>query len=52
LIAIRPKGVPYERLSVKHIDDYELDRQIVEGELRPSSDLPGKDAYYSQEKTQ
>jgi len=39
LIAIKPSGVPYESLTSKHMVITKLDGQIVEGELRPSSDL-------------
>jgi L-ribulose-5-phosphate 4-epimerase len=39
LIAIKPSGVPYESLAPEHIVIAKLDGEIVEGELRPSSDL-------------
>jgi L-ribulose-5-phosphate 4-epimerase len=39
LIAIKPSGVPYETMSADHMVITNLDGQIVEGELRPSSDL-------------
>src|SRR6267142_6052321 len=39
LIAIKPSGVPYESLTSEHMVITKLDGQIVEGELRPSSDL-------------
>ena len=39
LIAIKPSGVPYESLAPEHMVITKLDGEIVEGELRPSSDL-------------
>jgi L-ribulose-5-phosphate 4-epimerase len=39
LIAIKPSGVPYETMSAEHMVITNLDGQIVEGDLRPSSDL-------------
>jgi len=40
LIAIKPSGVPYEDLAPQHMVITKLDGEIVDGELRPSSDLP------------
>jgi len=40
LVAIKPSGVPYEDLTAEHIVITKLDGETVEGELRPSSDLP------------
>ena len=40
LVVIKPSGVPYESLAPEHMVITKLDGQIVEGELRPSSDLP------------
>jgi len=40
LVAIKPSGVPYEDLAPEHMVITKLDGQIVEAELRPSSDLP------------
>jgi len=40
LIAIKPSGVPYEDLAPEHMVITKLDGEIVDGELRPSSDLP------------
>jgi L-ribulose-5-phosphate 4-epimerase len=40
LIVIKPSGVPYEKLKPKDMVITNLDGDIVEGELRPSSDLP------------
>jgi len=39
LVAIKPSGVPYETLAPEHMVITRLDGQIVEGDLRPSSDL-------------
>jgi L-ribulose-5-phosphate 4-epimerase len=39
LVAIKPSGVPYEQLTPAHIVVTALDGQVVEGDLRPSSDL-------------
>ena len=40
LVVIKPSGVPYETLQPKHLVVVDLDGQVVEGDLRPSSDLP------------
>src|SRR5438445_9679421 len=39
LVAIKPSGVPYEELTAEHIVISDLKGKIVEGTLRPSSDL-------------
>jgi L-ribulose-5-phosphate 4-epimerase len=39
LVAIKPSGVPYEELTPEHMVITKLDGEIVEGDLRPSSDL-------------
>ena len=39
LVAIKPSGVPYEELTAQHMVVTTLDGKIVEGDLRPSSDL-------------
>ena len=39
LVAIKPSGVPYEKMRASHIVVVNLDGKIVEGDLRPSSDL-------------
>jgi L-ribulose-5-phosphate 4-epimerase len=39
LVAIKPSGVPYDELAPEHIVITKLDGEIVEGDLRPSSDL-------------
>ncbi len=38
LVAIKPSGVPYSALQVSDIVIVDLENQIVEGQLRPSSD--------------
>jgi L-ribulose-5-phosphate 4-epimerase len=40
LVAIKPSGVPYEKLKPEHMVLTDLDGKVVEGDLRPSSDLP------------
>jgi L-ribulose-5-phosphate 4-epimerase len=40
LVAIKPSGVPYEELKPEHIVISDLTGKIVDGALRPSSDLP------------
>lgn len=40
LIAIKPSGVPYEVMTAADIVITDLDGRIIEGKLRPSSDLP------------
>ena len=39
LVAIKPSGVPYEQLTAEHMVITKLGGEIVEGDLRPSSDL-------------
>ena len=40
LVAIKPSGVPYEQMKPEHLVVTDLTGKIVEGKLRPSSDLP------------
>jgi L-ribulose-5-phosphate 4-epimerase len=40
LVAIKPSGVPYEDLTPAHMVISDLKGAIVDGNLRPSSDLP------------
>jgi len=40
LIVIKPSGVPYDRMTSKDLVVSDLQGQVVEGRLRPSSDLP------------
>jgi len=40
LVVIKPSGVPYEKMKPHHLVVTNLEGRIVEGDLRPSSDLP------------
>jgi len=40
LVAIKPSGVPYEKMKAADLVVTDLNGKIVEGKLRPSSDLP------------
>lgn len=40
VVAIKPSGVPYEDLAPEHIVCVDLEGQVVDGDLRPSSDTP------------
>ena len=40
LVVIKPSGVPYGNLKPDHLVVTDLEGRIVEGDLRPSSDLP------------
>ena len=40
LVVIKPSGVPYEKMKPEHLVVTDLNGKIVEGDLRPSSDLP------------
>lgn len=40
LVAIKPSGVSYNKLTVKDIVVLDLEGKIIEGKLRPSSDTP------------
>lgn len=40
LVVIKPSGVPYESMKPEHLVITDLEGKIVEGSLRPSSDLP------------
>jgi L-ribulose-5-phosphate 4-epimerase len=46
LIVIKPSGVPYEELTIEHMVVSDLEGKVVEGSLRPSSDLPTHTALY------
>ena len=48
LIAIKPSGVPYEKLTADQIVLTDLSGKTVEGNLRPSSDLPTHMELYRQ----
>lgn len=40
LVVIKPSGVPYDRLKASHMVVLNLDGEVREGKLRPSSDTP------------
>lgn len=40
VFAIKPSGVPYDKLTLEDIVVVDLDCNVVEGKLRPSSDTP------------
>jgi L-ribulose-5-phosphate 4-epimerase len=40
LVVIKPSGVPYETMKPEDLVVVGLDGKVVEGELRPSSDMP------------
>lgn len=40
LVLIKPSGVPYEKMKPEHLVLTDLNGKILEGDLRPSSDLP------------
>jgi L-ribulose-5-phosphate 4-epimerase len=40
LVVIKPSGVPYEEMKPGHLVITDLAGNVVEGDLRPSSDLP------------
>jgi len=40
VVVIKPSGIPYESMSADHMVVVDLDGKIVEGALKPSSDLP------------
>ena len=46
LVAIKPSGVAYDRMTAEDIVVVDLDGHAVEGRLRPSSDLPTHLALY------
>jgi L-ribulose-5-phosphate 4-epimerase len=46
MVVIKPSGVPYEVMKPSHLVVTDLDGKIVEGEMRPSSDLPTHVALY------
>jgi L-ribulose-5-phosphate 4-epimerase len=45
-VVIKPSGVPYEAMKPTHLVVTDLEGNIVEGDLRPSSDLPTHLALY------
>jgi len=46
LIVIKPSGVPYDRMKPGDLVVTDLQGKVVEGKLRPSSDLPTHAALY------
>lgn len=46
LIIIKPSGVPYESMKPRDLVISDMEGRMVEGELRPSSDLPTHLAIY------
>jgi L-ribulose-5-phosphate 4-epimerase len=40
LVVIKPSGVPYDQVRLSDLVVTDLDGKVVEGKLRPSSDLP------------
>ena len=46
LIVIKPSGVPYDRMKPADLVVTDLQGRVVEGKLRPSSDLPTHAALY------
>ena len=46
LIVIKPSGLAYEKIKPEHLVITDLQGKIVEGEFRPSSDLPTHLALY------
>lgn len=48
LVVIKPSGVPYEEMGPEHLVVTDLLGNIVEGNLRPSSDLPTHLVLYNQ----
>jgi L-ribulose-5-phosphate 4-epimerase len=46
LIVIKPSGVPYDRMKSQDLVVTDMQGQVVEGRLRPSSDLPTHAALY------
>ena len=48
LVVIKPSGVLYEQMKPEHMVVTDLKGKIVEGDLRPSSDLPTHLVLYNQ----
>ena len=46
LIVIKPSGVPYSEMKPEHLVVTDMHAKVVEGTLRPSSDLPTHAALY------
>src|SRR5271170_6511811 len=48
MVVIKPSGVPYEKMKPEHLVVTDLAGNIVEGKLKPSSDLPTHLVLYNQ----
>lgn len=48
LVVIKPSGVPYDEMKPEHMVVTDLAGKIIEGKLRPSSDLPTHLVLYDQ----
>jgi L-ribulose-5-phosphate 4-epimerase len=46
LIVIKPSGVPYDEMKLEHLVVTDMQGRLIEGTLRPSSDLPTHAALY------
>lgn len=46
VVVIKPSGVAYDQLTPEHLVVTDLEGHLVEGNLRPSSDLPTHIALY------
>lgn len=46
VIVIKPSGVPYDKMTPEHLVLTDLEGKVLEGDLRPSSDLPTHVALY------
>ncbi|WP_313491474.1 L-ribulose-5-phosphate 4-epimerase AraD, partial [Exiguobacterium sp.] len=46
LVVIKPSGVPYDALTIDDLVVVDLEGNVVEGDLRPSSDTPTHLALY------
>ena len=46
IVAIKPSGVDYDKMTAKDIVLVDLEGNVVEGDLRPSSDLPTHLEFY------
>ena len=46
LIVIKPSGVPYDEMKPEHPVVTDMHGKVIEGTLRPSSDLPTHAALY------
>ena len=48
LVVIKPSGVPYEQMKPEHLVVTDMEGKVVEGKMRPSSDLPTHLVLYKQ----